>query len=727
MKAEELAPNTVVIPGVVSLAASSRRTLKHGDSFAMFDESGDAFEVAHAPAGLFHHDTRFLSRLHFTLEGHRPMVLSSTVQPDNVMLDVDLTNPDLFDPHGTLLLAKDTFHIARSKFLWQASCYELFTVTSYSEVRRKLRLALDFGADFADLFEIRGYRRARRGQVSARPVGPAEVAFYYQSVDGLPRSTRISFGPQPARLSARGMEGRAEFELDLAARERRPISVTVQCVEGNGTAAAERRFFVMRRVARRAQTEAREQAPLIETSNNVVNSTLERSSADLAMLMTETPHGPYPYAGVPWFSTPFGRDGLLTALEMLWFEPQVARGVLRFLAAHQAEREDPGADMEPGKILHELRECELARLGEVPFGRYYGSIDSTPLFIALAGQYWSRTRDEETLRAIWPNVKAALAWIDRYGDLDGDGFVEYDRKRSSGLLNQGWKDSDDAIFHEDGRLAPLPIALCEVQAYVYLAYRMAAELAPDMNDMRLAAELRGKAEELRRQFEETFWDEEIGTYVLALDGDKRACRVRTSNAGQVLFSGIAAPERARRVMQGLLDPDFFSGWGIRTVSRRERRFNPASYHNGSVWPHDNAVIALGLARYGHCSEALEVTSALFDAAAHMHLRRLPELFCGFERKRGKAPTLYPVACAPQAWAAVAPYALIQACLGLEIDCGARKVRLRRPRLPQFIDWMTVKRLRVGEARVDLMLRRHEASVAVNLLAREGTAEVEVML
>ncbi|TMG81830.1 MAG: amylo-alpha-1,6-glucosidase, partial [Betaproteobacteria bacterium] len=575
MKPEELAPHTVVVPGVVSLAASSRRTLKHGDSFAMFDEFGDVFEVEHSPAGLFHHDTRFLSRLQFTLEGHRPMVLSSTVQPDNVMLDVDLTNPDLFDAGGNLLLAKDTFHIARAKFLWDACCYELFTVTSYSDVRRKLRLALDFGADFADLFEIRGYRRSRRGQVSARALGPSEVAFYYQSVDGLPRSTRLSFGPQPARLSAATTQGRAEFELDLAARERRPISLTVQCVEGNGALAAERRFFVMRRLARRVLAEAREQAPIIETSNTVVNSVLERSSADLAMLMTETPHGAYPYAGVPWFSTPFGRDGILTAIEMLWLEPQVARGVLRFLAAHQADDEDAGADREPGKILHEVRECELARLGEVPFGRYYGSIDATPLFVALAGMYWQRTRDEETLKAIWPHVKAALEWIERYGDRDGDGFVEYDRKRSSGLRNQGWKDSDDAVFHEDGRLAPLPIALCEVQGYVYLAYRLAAQLAVDMDDYPLSAGLMLKAEKLRRQFEETYWDDELGTYALALDGEKAACRVRTSNAGQVLFSGIAMPQRARRVAQRLFEADFYSGWGIRTVSRRERRFNPA--------------------------------------------------------------------------------------------------------------------------------------------------------
>jgi glycogen debranching enzyme len=717
----------VFVPGVVSLAASSRRTLKHGASFALFDECGDVVEFEHSPAGLFHHDTRFLSRLHFTLEGHRPMVLSSTVQPDNVMLDVDLTNPDLFDAEGRLALAKDSFHVARAKFLWQAACYELFTVTSYADVPRRLNLALDFAADFADLFEVRGYRRSRRGSVRARVEAPAEVRFDYESLDGLPRTTRICFAPRPARLDADGTQGRAEFELRLASRERRPIALTVQCLEGEAPPAAERRFFVMRRAARRSLLAAREGAPAIETSSSAVNGVLERSSADLAMLMAETPEGAYPYAGVPWFSTPFGRDGLLTALEMLWIEPTVARGVLRYLAAHQADREDAGADMEPGKILHELRECELARLGEVPFGRYYGSIDSTPLFVALAGLYWERTRDRETLQAIWPNVLAALDWIERSGDRDGDGFVEYDRRRSSGLRNQGWKDSDDAVFHADGSLAGGSIALCEVQGYVYLAYRTAARLAADMDDVRLSAGLTLKAEALRRNFEQAYWDEEIGTYALALDGAKRPCAVRTSNAGQLLFTGICAPERAARVVQGLFDPDFFSGWGVRTVNRRERRYNPTSYHNGSVWPHDNALIGLGLARYGHCSEALALTSALFDAASHMHLRRLPELFCGFERKRGKAPTLYPVACAPQAWAAVAPYALLQACLGIELDGGAAKLRLRKPRLPHFIDWMTVKRLSVGGTKMDLLLRRHDSSVAVNLLGRNGAAEVEVML
>ncbi|HYX63693.1 MAG TPA: glycogen debranching N-terminal domain-containing protein, partial [Burkholderiales bacterium] len=581
----------------------------------------------------------------------------------------------------------------------------------------------EFGADFADLFEIRGHRRMRRGTVAARLLGAAEVGFFYESLDGLARSARLSFGPQPARLT----EALAQFDLTLAARERRPISMSVQCVEGSAAPPAERRFFVTRRAARRTLAATRAAAPLVESSNPLFNGVLERSRADLEMLETDTPYGAYPYAGVPWFSTVFGRDGIVTAMQMLWLEPAVARGVLRFLAAHQAHERDDGADAEPGKILHELRESELARLGEVPFRRYYGSIDSTPLFIMLAGQYWQRSRDRETLEAIWPAVKAALEWIDRYGDRDDDGFVEYGRRKSSGLANQGWKDSDDAVFHADGRLAEPPIALCEVQGYVYLALRLGAQLAADMHDPARSAELVVKAEALRRRFEQAFWCEELGTYALALDGRKAPCEVRSSNAGQLLFTGIAAPERAGRVAQGLFEADFFTGWGIRTLSARERRYNPASYHNGSVWPHDNALIGLGLARYGHSQGALALTTALFEAASHMHLRRLPELFCGFERKHGKAPTLYPVACAPQAWAAVSPFALLQACLGVEIDCAGSRVVMRRPRLPHFLDWLSIKRLSVGEARVDLMMRRHDSSVAVNLVAREGAAEVEVLL
>jgi len=282
------------------------------------------------------------------------------------------------------------------------------------------------------------------------------------------------------------------------------------------------------------------------------------------------------------------------------------------------------------------------------------------------------------------------------------------------------------VFHADGRLASAPIALCEVQGYCFLAWREAALLAFDLGEKQLSAELEEKADQLAARFEASFWCEELGTYAIALDGDGAPCRVRSSNAGQLLFTGMVRPERAARVAQGLFGADFFSGWGIRTLGARERRFNPTSYHNGSVWPHDNALIALGLARYGHSEAAVALTTALFDAAAHMHLRRLPELFCGFDRRRGKAPTLYPVACAPQAWAACTPFALVQACLGLEVDAAAECVRLRQPRLPAFVDWLVVKRLCVGESRLDLVVRRHDSSVAVNLLERQGAAEVEVV-
>jgi glycogen debranching enzyme len=385
----------------------------------------------------------------------------------------------------------------------------------------------------------------------------------------------------------------------------------------------------------------------------------------------------------------------------------------------------PAQDAEPGKILHETRSGEMATLGEMPFGRYYGSVDATPLFVLLAGVYYERTADRPFAEAIWPHVEAALGWIDRDGDRDGDGFVEYERRAADGLIHQGWKDSDDAVAHADGTPANGPIALCEVQGYVYAARRAGALLAAALGMPDRAAALERQAEALRERFEAAFWCEDLGTYALALDGDKRLCRVRSSNAGHCLFGGIAAPDRAARVARGLMAPEFFSGWGIRTLAATEARYNPMAYHNGAVWPHDNALIAYGASRYGLRDLSVRALAGLFASGTYFDLNRMPELFCGFDRQPGEGPVPYPVACAPQAWAAGSVFLLLQACLGLGVSAVERQVWFHQPQLTSFVPELRITNLEVAGASVDLHLVRHGDDVGVNVLRRVGDLSVVV--
>ncbi len=717
--AAEVHETPFYIPAV-DAPSRPRRTLKHDDTFAVFDSHGDIGASTGGPDGLFDCDTRHLSHLELLVAGSKPLLLDSAINDDNISFNVDLTNPDIYE-NGRLALQKDTLHISRTIYLHAGYMRERIGLVNYGAANLSIALTLTFASDFADIFEVRGIRRSVRGQVSVDVLDPANVRLSYRGLDHRVRETNLCFEPGPTSLQ----NSVATYAISLAPHENTAIFISIASRSRAFDSTAS--FFRGLIRIKRDHKQTTAGIATVTTGNSSINEILGRALDDLYMLLTATPDGPYPYAGIPWYSTTFGRDGIITAMQMLWLDPSIAAGVLRRLARLQAHRADASADASVGKIVHELRQGEMALLNEVPFRQYYGTVDATPLFVMLAGQYARRTGDWALIQQIWPAIDLAIAWLETAGDADGDGLIEYERAEQTGLANQGWKDSHDSVFHADGSLAEGPIALVEVQGYAYAARLEAAMCAERLGFDRRSADLLHQAKSLKALFEKRFWCDEIGFYALALDGHKRPCKVRTSNPGHALWSGIMSDERAAHVASTLMGGDFFSGWGVRTVARGEARYNPMSYHNGSIWPHDNAILAQGLARANAKRGVVDIFDALMRATTYIEHRRIPELFCGFRRRRGRGPTLYPAACSPQAWAAGAPFSLIQSLLGLELRPHDREIRLNNPVVPEIVGEFTIRGLRVGSAVADFVVRSNSGKgAAVDVLRLDGDLRISVV-
>ena len=709
--------NEYYIRASSALADDRTRVLKYGSTFAVFNRFGDIEPVGPSQVGLFHEDCRHLSRFTVLLDDRQPLLLSSNVRNDNAFLSVDLTNADGI-AHDGKAPPRGTLHVFRSQYLEWATFHTQIRLLNYGPAEAEVSIRIAFDADFADIFEVRGTSRKVRGQRLNDRVDGDSLVLEYLGLDGVLRRTRLEFSEKAVATG----DCEISFKLRLKPGEEKFLKAAVSCERDSPPGS----------IVRKPDIRAEANADLtglrtcnIRTSSEGFNAWINRSCEDLRMLVDGNSEGPVPYAGVPWFSTVFGRDSIITALECLWLSPVLSEAVLKYLALTQATEDIPEQDAEPGKILHEIRQGEMATTKEVPFGRYYGSVDATPLFVMLAGAYFERTGNISLIRQIWPNLKSALTWIDTYGDRDGDGFIEYQTRSAHGLKQQGWKDSFDSVFHSDGTIAQPPIALCEVQAYKYAALRAAARLSRAMGDAELAAQYENTASSLQERFEKFFWSDDIGSYVIALDRDKKPCVVSTSNAGHALFCEIASRRHADSVASAIMREQLFSGWGVRTVSSSERRYNPMAYHNGSVWPHDTAIVAMGLSNYRmpHC--AAQILQGLHEASRHFELQRVPELFCGFHRRAdGSGPTLYPVACAPQAWAAGSVFLLLQACLSVRIT-NAEKASLSvtQPSLPEAFDSVYIDHLQIGDASVGLALHRTKKGISVETTRQQGDVEI----
>ena len=689
-------------------------TLKHQDCFAIFNAFGNIDVELNPEEGLYYKGTRFLSKFKFKIFEECPILLSASLKEDNTLFTSDLTNPDLYF-QDNLLVPKGSIHIFRSRFLYENCCYEKFVVRNFHLSPVELIISFCFGSDFADIFEVRGFKRKKRGTLFPPQIEKNKLKLGYEGLDSKKRFFEISFNHLPENFC----EDCASFKITLAPKEEYQLLITLKCFiedEIYSKLSYSKALYLLKKHF----ADWEEESCKIYTSNTHFNQWVKRSFADIVMLTSHTPFGPYPYAGVPWFNTIFGRDGIITSLECLWINPELAKGTLAYLSETQAKEFSPAQDAQPGKIVHEIRTGELAKTGEIPFARYYGSADATPLFVILAGKYFERTGDLDFIKRIWKSIVMAVEWMENYGDIDGDGLIEYEPSEI-GLVNKGWKDSEDSVFYEDGGLAKPPIALVEIQGYAYRAKKEAAKLARLLGEKDLAIRWEKSADTIKELIEEKYWCEDIKCYALALDGDKKPCKVRTSNAGHLLFTKAIPLSRARELYNLFFENHFFSGWGIRTLSSLEKRYNPLSYHNGSVWPHDNAIIGYGFSLYGLKDGTLKILEALFEASTFFKLHRIPELFCGFKKRPNEGPTHYPVACHPQAWAAGALFLLLQGCLGLSFEDN--KISFYHPLLPHFIEELWIKDLKFKDGKVDLYFKNYGEDVVINVIKKEGNIKI----
>jgi glycogen debranching enzyme len=699
------------------------RVLVNGESFAVFEVGGDILESPLEPLGFFHSDTRYLSRFELKIAGETPYFLNSYTSRENAQLRINLSNPDL-GVHGEAIeLPRNSIQIERDWVITGPAIFHKVVVRNYARLQVEIPLDFLFGVDFADLFEVRGLRRTRRGDYLEPEVADNRVHFFYRGLDHKRRFTQIVFEPEPLALS----RDRSSYLFMLQPDEQKEIEVRI--AGGYEELPASRHLSVRfdDALEQRRSEIARFDAGWcrITASNESLHSLLRRSSADLTSLIRFAPEGTFMMAGIPWFATLFGRDSILTALYALPFNPALAVGTLKTLASLQGAELNEARDEQPGKIVHEIRGGELAATGEVPFGRYYGSVDSTPLFLWLFGRYVATTGDLGLAEELWSSAERALEWIERWGDRDRDMYIEYLRETPRGLANQGWKDSFDAISHSDGTLARPPIALCEVQGYVYAALSSIADIAQRLGRQELAGRLGERAAALRSRFSHDFWLEPECTVALALDADKRPCRVMTSNAAHCLATGLLDHQRGEMLSQRLMSEEMFTGWGVRTLSAGERRYNPMSYHNGSVWPHDNALVAAGLAAANHRQAVLQILTGLLHAVGQLKTGSLAELFCGFPRDERMGPVPYPVACHPQAWSAASIFMMLQAMLGIEVMGFDRKLVIDSPAMPDWLDWLKIENLKVGDGAVSLLVRRTPEVPAIEILAKSGPVTVEL--